>query len=96
MSMNANEIKTTFNHGYLCQMLRSASYKELTNIINDVAKEKERRNSEKEEYLKNIREAITKATDAGYVVTFYPSSFSDNAEYSIDEHSEISLDIQLE
>lgn len=88
---------TPFNHGYLCQMLRSASDNELTNIINDVTKEKERRrNANKEEHLKNIREAITKATDAGYVVVFYPSSFSDSAEFSIDENSEISLDIQLE
>jgi len=86
-----------FNHGQLCQMLRSASDNELTNVINDVNKEKERRaNAKKEEYTKKIREAITEATDAGFVIAFYPNSFSDNAEYLIDDNSETSLDIQLE
>ena len=88
---------TPFNHGYLCQMLRSASDDELDNIVNDVRKEKERRaNVKKEEYLTKIREAITEATDAGYVVAFYQNSFTDVADYLIDENSEISLDIQLD
>ena len=88
---------TPFNHGYLCQMLRSATEKELNNIIVDVQKEKERRQNEKKnECLKKIREAIAEATDAGFVIAFYPNSFSDNAEYLIDDNSETSLDIQLE
>ena len=88
---------TPFNHGYLCQMLRSASDDELDNIINDVRKEKERRNdAKKEEYLKKIREAITEATNAGYVVAFYQDPFTDVVDYLIDENSEISLDIELE
>jgi hypothetical protein len=88
---------TPFNHGYLCQMLRSANDNELDNIINDVRKEKERRNdAKKEEYLKKIREAITEATDAGYVVAFYQDPFTDVVDYLIDENSEISLDIELE
>ena len=88
---------TPFNHGYLCQMLRSASDDELNSIIYDVQKEKERRtNAEKEEYLKKIREAITEATNAGYTIAFYQDSSTDVADYLIDENSEISLDIELD
>lgn len=92
-----NDGFTPFNHGYLCQMLRSASDDELNSIIYDVQKEKERRaNAEKEEYLKKIREAITEATNAGYTIAFYQDSSIDVADYLIDENSEISLDIELD
>lgn len=88
---------TPFNHGYLCQMLRSANNDELNSIIYDVQKEKERRaNAEKEEYLKKIHEAITEATNAGYTIAFYKDSSTDVADYLIDENSEISLDIELD
>ena len=88
---------TPFNHGYLCEMLRSASDNELANIINDVQKEKERRaNVKKEECLKKIREAITEATDEGYIVAFYQSSVSDCADFRIGGNDAFLLDIELE
>jgi len=60
-----------FNHGQLCQMLRSANDEELANILNDVSKEQERRKAaKKNEYLNNIRKAISEAVNAGYSVDF--------------------------
>lgn len=94
---NNNFNFTPFNLDYFCQTLYSASDKDLTNIINDVHKEMERRaKAKKEEYLKKIREAITEATNAGYVIAFYQTSSSDCVDYTIDENSAISLDVELE
>ena len=88
---------TPFNHGYLCQMLRSASDDELNNIINDVQKEKERRvEIKKNEYIKKIMDAIDEATDAGYVISFYRTSFEEQADYTIDENDACLLSIELE
>lgn len=88
---------TPFNHGYLCQMLRSASDNELNNIINDVQKEKERRaETKKNEYIKKIQNAINEATDAGYVISFYHTSFEEHADYMIDENDACLLDIELD
>jgi len=88
---------TPFNHGYLCQMLRSASDNELNNIINDVQKEKERRyDAKKDEYRKKIREIIKDATDEGYTIAFYQGSTSDYADYRINENDALLLDIELE
>lgn len=88
---------TPFNHGYLCQMLRSASDDELDNIINDVRKEKERRADEKKnEYIKKIQDAIDEATDAGYVISFYRTSFEEQADYMIDENDACLLSIGLD
>lgn len=88
---------TPFNHGYLCQMLRSASDNELNNIINDVQKEKERRyDAKKEEYRKKIHEIIKDATDAGYTIAFYQTSVSGYADYRINENDALLLDIELE
>ena len=88
---------TPFNHGYLCQMLRSASDDELDNIINDVRKEKERRvEAKKNEYIKKIQDAIDEATDAGYVISFYRTSFEEQADYMIDENDACLLSIGLD
>ena len=88
---------TPFNHGYLCQMLRSASDDELDNIINDVRKEKERRaDAKKNEYIKKIQDAIDEATDAGYVISFYRTSFEEQADYMIDENDACLLSIGLD
>ena len=63
---------TPFNHGYLCQMLRSASNEELNNIFNDIEKEKKRRQTvEKEMLTAKIHNAINDAVNAGYNVEFY-------------------------
>ena len=88
---------TPFNHGYLCQMLHSASDNELDNIINDVQKEKERRyDAKKQEYRKKIREVIKDATDEGYTIAFYQGSTSEYADYRINENDALLLDIELE
>ena len=88
---------TPFNHGYLCQMLRSASDNELANILNDVSKEQQRRvEANKNEYIKKIKDAIDEATDAGYVISFYHTSFEEQADYRIDENDACLLDIELE
>ena len=88
---------TPFNHGYLCQMLRSASDNELANILNDVSKEQQRRaEAKKNEYIKKIQDAINEATDAGYVISFYHTSFEEQADYRIDENDACLLDIELE
>lgn len=73
---------TPFNHGYLCQMLRSASDNELANVLNDVSKEQERREAaKKNEYLNNIRRAISDAVKAGYHIDFYYDP--DSKEYNL-------------
>jgi hypothetical protein len=88
---------TPFNHGYLCQMLRSASDNELANILNDVSKEQQRRaEAKKNEYIEKIHDAIKEATDAGYVISFYRTSCEEHADYMIDENDAFLLDIELE
>lgn len=88
---------TPFNHGYLCQMLRSASDNQLDSIINDVQKEKERRSDAKrEEYKNKIVEAIKAAIDAGYTIAFYQDSTCEYSDYRIDENDALILDIELE
>ena len=86
---------TPFNHGYLCQMLRSASDEELANILNDVSKEQERRKEKKEEYLNNIRKAISDAVAAGYTVDFYWDSDSEDPAFSIHGNNEYLYEIEL-
>lgn len=87
---------TPFNHGYLCQMLRSASDNELANILNDVSKEQERRKAaKKNEYLNNIRKAISDAVKAGYSVDFYWDSNSEDSTFSIHSNNEFLYDIEL-
>ena len=86
-----------FNHGQLCQMLRSASDNDLANVLNDVSKEQQRRvESKKNEYIKKIQDAIKDATDAGYTIAFYQSSLSDYPYYRINENDALLLDIDLE
>ena len=41
-------------------------------------------------------DAIDEATDAGYVVSFYHTSFEEQADYRIDENDACLLDIELE
>lgn len=86
-----------FNHGQLCQMLRSASDEELGNVFKDVSKELERRKMEKKnEYLNNIRKAISDAVHAGYVVDFYSDSdYSENPYFSVHSNNELLYDIEL-
>ena len=85
-----------FNHGQLCQMLRSASTEQLANVIKDVRKEQERREVEKKnKYLNNIRKAISDAVHAGYVVNFYYSSDSADLAFSAHAANEYVYEIDL-
>ena len=87
---------TPFNHGYLCEMLRSASDNDLANVINDVSKEQERRKAaKKNEYLNNIRNAISEAVKAGYSVDFYWDSDSEGSAFSVHSNNEFLYEIEL-
>ena len=87
---------TPFNHGYLCQMLRSASDNELANVINDVIKEQEqRKTAKKNEYLNNIRNAISEAVKAGYSVNFYWDSDSEDSSFFVHRKNEFLYEIEL-
>lgn len=90
-----NDGFTPFNHGYLYQMLRSASDEELSNILNDVSKEQERRREKKEEYLNNIRKAISDAVAAGYCVDFYYDSGVEESTFSVHSNNEFIYEIEL-
>lgn len=88
---------TPFNHGYLCQMLRSASDDELTNIFKDVSKEQERRRIEKQEkYINKIRDAIKEAIDNGYCVDFYANDCENVPEFTIHSNNEFIYQIELD
>ena len=69
--MKENKNSVHFNHGYLCEMLRAASKTELEDVLNDVAKEKQRREEiRKTGYEANIHNAIDEAIKAGYEINF--------------------------
>lgn len=87
---------TPFNHGYLCEMLHAASDNELANVINDVSKEQERRKAaRKNEYINNIRKAISEAVKAGYSVNFYDNSDSEDLAFVVHHNNEFLYDIEL-
>jgi hypothetical protein len=87
---------TPFNHGYLCEMLRSANDKDLISVFEDVNKELERRKAaKKNEYLNNIRNAISEAVKAGYRVSFYYDFDSEHAAFSVHDVNESFYDIKL-
>lgn len=63
---------TTFNHGYLCQMLQAADDFQLARVIEDVKRERARRSAElRKKYADNILGAIREAIEAGYEVNFW-------------------------
>lgn len=63
--------QVTFNHGYLCEMLRMASDNELANVINDVQKiQKQREVARKQSHAIAIKQAIEAAIKDGYSVGF--------------------------
>jgi len=87
---------TPFNHGYLCQMLHSASDEQLNNILLDVCKEQHRRKEEKkDEYFNNIRKAISDAVAAGYTIDFYWDSDSEDPAFSIHCNNEYLYEVEL-
>ena len=82
-----NERPTTFNHGRLCEMLRTASDFDLANVLLDVKKEQDRRAKEQcKEYANNIMNAIREAIDAGFMVNFY-SDCADEGYPDLSIHS---------
>lgn len=61
----------SFNHGYLCEMLRAASDNELTNVINDVKKiQEQRKDTRKQMHAIAINAAIDAAIKDGYAIKF--------------------------
>ena len=88
---------TPFNHGYLCQMLRSATDNELANILNDVSKERQRRVEEKKnEYIKKIRDAIKEAIDNGYCIDFYSDDRENVPDFTVHSNNEFIYEIEIE
>ena len=74
----------TFNHGYLCEMLRMASDNELANVINDVQKiQKQRKVARKQMHAIAIKNAIDAAIKDGYVVKFVEQYTDDLDEATI-------------
>ena len=60
-----------FNHGYLCEMLRTASDDELANVINDVQKiQNQRKVARKQMHAIAIKNALDAAVKDGYIVRF--------------------------
>lgn len=85
---------TPFNHGYLCQMLRSASDEQLDNILLDVCKEQHRRNDVKKElYTTKIRDAIHEAVSAGFYINFFTDI--EIPDFTIHSNNETLLNIEL-
>ena len=81
---------TPFNHGYLCQMLKSATSQQLADVIADVTKEQERRVRESEtQYITQLHDLITKIINDGFNITICTdreicSIVNDNLSISVD------------
>lgn len=81
---------TPFNHGYLCQMLKSATSQQLADVITDVTKEQERRVRESEtQYITQLHDLITKITNDGFNITICTNTeicsiVNDNLTISVD------------
>ncbi len=88
-----------FNHGQLCQMLRSASDKELANVINDVRKVQEQRKDARQQmHAAAIKSVIDAAIKDGYAVKFIERyDTSDEATlFTIHANNSLYTDIILE
>lgn len=91
------ERSVTFNHGYLCEMLRAASDFDLANVIKDVEKEQNRRCKEQcEAYAKNIWKAIEEAIDAGFIVNFYTDGNESAPDYYIHANNLFLTNVSVE
>ena len=67
MKPRQSEGFTPFNHGYLCQMLKSATAQQLADVAVDVAKEQVRRIKENEtQYTTQLNDLITKVISDGF------------------------------
>lgn len=87
----------TFNHGYLCEMLRAADGFQLARVIEDVKKEQARRSEElRKKYADNILDAIREAIDAGFVVNFCSDGNEDNPEYCVHANNLFLTNVSVE
>lgn len=95
-----NEKHVTFNHGYLCEMLRMASDNELANVINDVQKiQKQRKDARKQLDAIAIKTAIEAAIKDGYIIRFIEQYTNDDDEatfFSIHANNSLFTTITLE
>ena len=91
---NATGPITPFNHGYLCQMLASASRGQLAQVIKDVEKYQKKFDAEKEKHAQAITDAVSAAIKDGYIV-----SFRDKNEIlpfcTIDKHDWAPVEVEL-
>lgn len=84
-----------FNHGQLCQMLRSASDKELANVINDVRKiQEQRKDTRKQTHAAAIKSVIDAAIKDGYAVRFIESD--EETLFTIHANNYLYTNIDLE
>lgn len=92
------EHSVTFNHGYLCEMLRSASDSELANVINDVQKvQEQRKDTRKQMHEAAIRSVIDAAIKDGYAVRFIERYDADEGTlFTIHANNSLCTDIVLE
>ena len=89
----------SFNHGYLCEMLRAASDNELTNVINDVKKvQKERADFRKQMDTFAIKNAIDAAIKDGYAIKFIEryDSLDEGTLFTIHANNFLCTDIIVE
>ena len=95
-----NEKHATFNHGYLCEMLRMASDNELANVINDVQKiQKQRKDTRKQLHDIAIKNVIDAAIKDGYIVRFIEQYTDDDNEatfFSIHANNSLFTTVTLE
>lgn len=95
-----NERRVTFNHGYLCEMLRMASDNELANVINDVQKiQEQRRVARKQMHVIAIKNAIDSAIKDGYIVRFteeYEECPSEAINFCLHTNNSPNITITLE
>ena len=89
----------SFNHGYLCEMLRAARDDELANVINDVQKiQKQRKDYHKQMHTFAIKNAIDAAIKDGYAIRF-TERYGDSDEgtlFTIHANNSLYTDFVLE
>ena len=89
----------SFNHGYLCEMLRSAKDDELANVINDVKKiQEQRKDYHKQMHIFAIKNAINAAIKDGYAIKFIEryDSLDEGTLFTIHANNFLCTDIIVE
>lgn len=87
----------TFNHGYLCEMLRAANDEQLSNVVKDVKKiQEQRKNARKEILIINLKSAINAIIDAGYTLTISTTGEIENPDCIIHSNNKFLTNIAIE